>query len=60
MREHLLRLGVISSDAVARGTPALDAAQAARFDADFEALRSDVERALPARWVSSAREADET
>ena len=59
-KRGLLRLGVISSDAVAGGTPALDAAQAERFDADFEALRADVARALPARWVSSAQEADES
>ena len=55
----LLRLGVFRSDAVAPGTPPLDAAMADRFDASFEALRADVSRILPARWVSDPAEAEE-
>jgi len=59
LKRGLLRLGVISSDRVAEGTPALDARQADRFDADFEALRSDVRASLPERWCSDAAEAEE-
>ena len=59
-KRGLLRLGVISSDAVARGTPALDAGQAERFDADFEALRAEVKRVLPERWVSDPADAEES
>ena len=55
-----LRLrGVLSSDAVAPGTPPLDPGQREQFDAEFEALREEAERALPSRWVSRAGDADE-
>jgi dihydrodipicolinate synthase/N-acetylneuraminate lyase len=52
LKRGLLKLGVVSSDAVAPGTPALDAAQAQAFDAAFEALRQEMQATLPARWVS--------
>ena len=55
----LLSLGVISSDAVAEGTPALGAEEAARFDAAFEALRAEIEAKLPERWRSDPAEAAE-
>ncbi|MBW2282018.1 MAG: dihydrodipicolinate synthase family protein [Deltaproteobacteria bacterium] len=60
LKRGLVGLGVISSDAVARGTPALDARQAGSFDAAFEELRSDVRARLPERWCSDPAEATET
>ena len=54
LKRGLVGLGVISSDAVARGTPALTKEQASRFDRDFETLRADVQTALPERWTSDA------
>lgn len=57
LKRGLLRMGVISSDAVCAGTPALDAAQAERFDADLEALQGDARAVLPARWCSDPGEA---
>ncbi len=59
LKRGLLTLGVISSDAVARGTPALEGEQAARFDRSFEELRAEVRALLPARWVSEPADADE-
>jgi len=52
LKRGLLLLGVVSSDCVADGTPALDPEQAARFDDDFAALRADAKELLPAVWVS--------
>ena len=57
LKRGLLRLGVVSSDAVAPGTPALDAAQAEAFDAAFEELRSEARRTLPERWLSDPADA---
>ncbi|MCE2392155.1 MAG: dihydrodipicolinate synthase family protein [Proteobacteria bacterium] len=55
-----LRLrGVLSCDAVAPGTPELDAAQGRRFDAEFEALLGQVRHSLPPRWVSRNQDANE-
>ncbi len=59
LKRGLTRLGVISSDAVAGRTPALEAAQAERFDRSFEELRSDTRALLPARWCSDPEEAGE-
>ncbi len=59
LKRGLRRLGVISSDAVATGTPALDAGQAERFDAAFEELRADARALLPERWCSDPAEACE-
>jgi dihydrodipicolinate synthase/N-acetylneuraminate lyase len=58
LKRGLLRLGVISSDAVAGATPALDAAQAEQFDAAFEELRAETRSLLPERWVSDPDEAE--
>lgn len=58
LKRGLLRLGVISSDAVAAGTPALDAAQAEAFDARFEALRAEARASLPEHWCSEVAEAE--
>lgn len=58
LKRGLLRLGVLESDAVAKGTPALDAEEAARFDADFERLRDSARGVLPERWCSDPAEAD--
>ena len=59
LKRGLLRLGVISSDAVAAGTPALDGEQAEAFDARFEALRSDTRARLPEHWCSDPAEAEQ-
>lgn len=57
LKRGLFSLGVISSDAVAQGTAALDAAEADSFDGAFERLRAEVEATLPARWCSDPAEA---
>jgi dihydrodipicolinate synthase/N-acetylneuraminate lyase len=59
LKRGLLKLGVISSDAVASGTPALSPDEAEAFDREFEALRADVQTKLPALWVSSEQEAED-
>lgn len=52
LKRGLLLLGVLSSDAVAQGTPAFDARQAAAFDTRFEELRQEAKSVLPKHWVS--------
>ena len=52
LKRGLMNLGVLSSDAVAQGTPALDAEQAQRFDAAFEATRGELQACLPEYWNS--------
>jgi dihydrodipicolinate synthase/N-acetylneuraminate lyase len=52
VKRGLLRQRVLSSDAVARGTPALERTQAERFDADLERLRGEIEATLPEWWRS--------
>ena len=59
LKRGLLLLGVVSSDAVAFGTPALDAAQTGAFDAAFEALRAETRDALPELWFSNPAAADD-
>ncbi len=59
LKRGLLGLGVISSDAVANGTPALGVEQAGLLDRSLETLRSLVQATLPARWVSRADESEE-
>lgn len=59
LKRGLLALGVVSSDAVASGTPALDSRQAELFDRSFEGLLAEVRSSLPDRWVSVAAEAEE-
>jgi dihydrodipicolinate synthase/N-acetylneuraminate lyase len=58
LKRGLLRLGIISSDAVASGTPALDGSQASQFDARFEELRLELRALLPERWCSDPAEAE--
>ena len=58
LKRGLFKLGVISSDAVAPGTPALSAEEASRFDHDFETLRSEVQARLPEVWVSQEPEVE--
>jgi dihydrodipicolinate synthase/N-acetylneuraminate lyase len=57
LKRSLLRLGVIRSDAVAEGTPALSPEQASGFDARFDAVRALSRELLPPSWVSRAPEA---
>ncbi len=57
LKRGLLRIGVVSSDAVAPGTPGLSAEEAARFDAGFERLRGEIEAVLPERWRSDPTQA---
>ena len=47
---------MIGSDAVAEGTPALSADEAAAFDARFDAVRALASDLLPPSWVSRALE----
>jgi dihydrodipicolinate synthase/N-acetylneuraminate lyase len=57
VKRGLLRLGVISSDAMAPGNRGLLAEEAARFDEAFEELRAELEAELPERWRSDPAEA---
>jgi dihydrodipicolinate synthase/N-acetylneuraminate lyase len=57
LKRSLLRLGVIESDAVAEGTPALSAEQAAAFDAAFDGVRRLARELLPPSWLSREPEA---
>jgi dihydrodipicolinate synthase/N-acetylneuraminate lyase len=50
---------VLSSDSVAKGTPALSAEQAARFDASLDSLDGELASALPSRWRSDPAQAEE-
>jgi len=52
LKRALLRLGVVASDAVARGTPALEPAHAEAFDAAFEGVRELARERLGELWVS--------
>jgi dihydrodipicolinate synthase/N-acetylneuraminate lyase len=58
LKRGLLRMGVVSSDAVADGTPALDASQAERFDASLEELRQELQASLPEHWISDPAAAE--
>jgi dihydrodipicolinate synthase/N-acetylneuraminate lyase len=51
-KRGLLRLGVISSDAMARGGKSLTQDEAEAFDVRFDALREAIAAALPAHWRS--------
>jgi dihydrodipicolinate synthase/N-acetylneuraminate lyase len=52
LKRSLLRLGVVASDAVAEGTPALSAEQAAAFDDAFDGVRRLAAERLPPSWLS--------
>ncbi len=52
LKRGLLRLGVISSDAVAPGSKSLARSEADAFDVRFDALREDFAATLPPRWRS--------
>jgi dihydrodipicolinate synthase/N-acetylneuraminate lyase len=56
LKRALLRSGVIGTDAVAEGTPALAPDEAAAFDARFDAVRALASDLLPPSWVSRAPE----
>jgi dihydrodipicolinate synthase/N-acetylneuraminate lyase len=56
LKRSLLRLGVIGSDAVAEGTPALTPEEAAGFDERFDGVRRLARELLPPSWVSRAPE----
>ena len=58
LKRGLTLLGVVSSDAVAAGTPALSAAQAEAFDTAFETLRQEARSLLPERWISDPGSAE--
>jgi dihydrodipicolinate synthase/N-acetylneuraminate lyase len=57
LKRGLFSLGVLSSDAVARGTPSLSGEQADTFDRAFPHLRQQARALLPERWVSDPEEA---
>ncbi len=52
LKRALLRQGVIQSDCVAEGTPALARPDAERFDEVFEEVRAHAEEKLVATWVT--------
>ncbi|MFI5321254.1 MAG: dihydrodipicolinate synthase family protein [Myxococcota bacterium] len=52
LKRALLLQGVVTSDAVAPGTPALGAAEAAQFDAAFEGVRSLAGELLGPTWAT--------
>jgi hypothetical protein len=52
LKRALLQLGVIPSDAVAAGTPALARPDAERFDKIFEEVRGMASRLLVSTWVT--------
>ena len=56
LKRALLGMGVISSDRVAEGTPALDAAAAERFDAGFAAVREMARERIGDPWVTQLPE----
>jgi dihydrodipicolinate synthase/N-acetylneuraminate lyase len=57
LKRALFRLGVIGDDAVAAGTKALTAEQAAAFDAAFDGVQRLARELLPASWLSAPLEA---
>jgi dihydrodipicolinate synthase/N-acetylneuraminate lyase len=59
LKRGLVLRGVLSSDAVARGTKPLAPDERERFDADFQALRAEAERLLPAWAASDSADAEE-
>jgi dihydrodipicolinate synthase/N-acetylneuraminate lyase len=52
LKRALLLQGVVASDAVAPGTPALGAAEAAQFDAAFERVRGLARELIEPTWVT--------
>jgi hypothetical protein len=52
LKRALLREGVIASDAVAPGTPALSAEEAAAFDAAFAGVQRLAREGLDPTWVT--------
>jgi dihydrodipicolinate synthase/N-acetylneuraminate lyase len=52
LKRALAHLGVVASDAVAPGTPALEPGHVAGFDAAFDALRERAREGLGEPWVS--------
>ncbi|MBW2421682.1 MAG: dihydrodipicolinate synthase family protein [Deltaproteobacteria bacterium] len=52
LKRALLLDGVLSSDALAEGTPALGDADRARFDAGYAALRADASDRMAAPWIT--------
>jgi dihydrodipicolinate synthase/N-acetylneuraminate lyase len=54
LKRALKRLGVISSDLVANGTPALTRPDAERFDEVFDSVRELAARRIRAPWLSVA------
>jgi dihydrodipicolinate synthase/N-acetylneuraminate lyase len=59
LKRGLFRRGVLSTDAVAKGTPPLSTAQASLLDAELEKLGDELAARLPSRWVSDAAGAEE-
>ncbi len=54
LKRALVTLGVIGSDAVARGTPGLTRPDAERFDAVFEEVRAAARERLRPAWITRA------
>jgi dihydrodipicolinate synthase/N-acetylneuraminate lyase len=54
LKRALVRLGVVTSEAVAQGTPYLTRPDAERFDEAFEQVRQLARDRLPPTWVTPA------
>jgi dihydrodipicolinate synthase/N-acetylneuraminate lyase len=59
LKRALLLQGVVASDAVAPGTPALGAAEAAQFDAAFAAVQRLARERIEPTWVTRGGQAHE-
>ena len=59
LKRGLFKRGVVSGDAVAKGTGAFSAEQAAQFDAELERILDATAGLLPARWCSDPACAEE-
>jgi dihydrodipicolinate synthase/N-acetylneuraminate lyase len=59
LKRGLFKRGVVSGDAVAKGTGAFSAEQAAQFDAELERILDATAGLLPARWCSDSSLAEE-
>jgi hypothetical protein len=58
LKRGLHRMGVLSSDAVASGTPALSAEDAARFDRALDELLQARDAIVPPCWRSDPAAAE--
>ena len=58
LKRSLVQLGVVSSAAVAAGTPQLDGEQAERYDAEFAAVRELSRERVGEPWLTRSEAAE--